>query len=64
MVLAVLQRRATFLPQMWKHFGTAAALLDALKEKAGLARDFWSPEVVLWRYTVLRFRDGDAPDED
>jgi len=45
-------RRATFIPQMWAHFGDARTLMAELKQKAGLSADFWSPDVVLWCYTA------------
>src|SRR5262249_30460061 len=44
-VLAWGGRRATFIPQMWRHFGDARALLAELKQKAGLPPDFWAPDV-------------------
>ena len=46
-------RRATFIPQMWTHFGDAPTLLAELKEKAGLPADFWAPDVELWSYTAV-----------
>lgn len=53
-VLFVWERcRATFIPQMWAHFGDARSLLAALKQKAGLPPDFWAPEVRLWSYTAM-----------
>lgn len=50
--------RATFLPQMWSQLQTRKAFLGALKEKAGLAADFWKDDVRLWRYTVETFTDA------
>jgi AmmeMemoRadiSam system protein A len=52
-VLAWGGRRATFIPQMWRHFADAHALLAELKQKAGLPADFWAPDVELWRYTAV-----------
>jgi hypothetical protein len=51
-VLAWRDRRATFIPQMWSHFGDAVTLLEELKQKAGLPPDFWSEDVVVSRYTA------------
>ena len=52
-VLAWGGRRATFIPQMWTHFGDdARTLLEELKQKAGLPAHFWADDVVLWRYTA------------
>jgi AmmeMemoRadiSam system protein A len=52
-VLAWGGRRATFIPQMWRHFADARALLAELKQKAGLPGDFWAPDVELWSYTAI-----------
>lgn len=45
-------RRATFLPQMWSRLQTPTVFIRALKEKAGLAADFWDERIRLWRYSV------------
>jgi AmmeMemoRadiSam system protein A len=52
-VLAWGGRRATFIPQMWMHFGDAERLLEELKQKAGLPPHFWAPDIVLSRYTAI-----------
>ena len=44
--------QATFLPQVWRQLPTPEAFVAALKRKAGLASDFWSPEMQMQRYTV------------
>ena len=44
------QHRATFIPQMWDHFGDARTLVAELKLKAGLPADFWAPDAKLLRY--------------
>jgi AmmeMemoRadiSam system protein A len=44
------QYRATFIPQMWDHFGDARALVAELKLKAGVPADFWAPDARLLRY--------------
>ncbi len=46
-------RRATFIPQMWRHFDDARTLLAELKLKAGLPADFWAPDVEVSRYTAI-----------
>ena len=56
-VLGLRGRRATFLPSMWEHFGDARAMLDALKEKAGLPAEFWDKDMKMWRYTVEKHVD-------
>ena len=60
-VLDYRSHRGTFLPQMWPRLGDAATFLDELKRKAGLPRDFWSPEIRLSRYTVTPYTDGEEP---
>jgi AmmeMemoRadiSam system protein A len=52
-VLAWNGRRATFIPQMWRHFSDARGLLAELKLKAGLPPDFWAPDIEVWRYTAV-----------
>ena len=44
------QHRATFIPQMWNHFGDAHTLVAELKVKAGLPADFWAPDAQLLHY--------------
>jgi len=44
------QHRATFIPQMWDHFGDARTLVAELKLKAGVPTDFWAPDARLLRY--------------
>lgn len=48
--------RATFLPKVWEHLPEPRDFLAALRQKAGLPPDFWSPELVIERYAteVLR----------
>ncbi len=48
--------RATFLPKVWEHLPEPQDFLAALRQKAGLPPDFWSPELVIERYAteVLR----------
>jgi AmmeMemoRadiSam system protein A len=43
---------ATFLPAMWPRLGDARAFMRALKDKAYLPRDYWSPTLRAFRYTV------------
>jgi AmmeMemoRadiSam system protein A len=52
LVLALGPRRATFLPQVWSSLPEAERFLSELKAKAGLPRDFWSPQMEAWRYTT------------
>jgi AmmeMemoRadiSam system protein A len=49
--------RATLLPVMWTQLPDIATFLAALKQKAGLPRDFESPDLRLSRYTTDRYVD-------
>ncbi len=44
--------RATFLPKVWDHLPDSASFLRELKRKAGLPADFWSPEILIERYST------------
>jgi len=54
---------ATFLPQVWEQLPQPADLLAELKAKAGLPRDFWSPQVELATYRVHKWHQnrGERP---
>lgn len=47
--------RSTFLPQVWEQLPDVITFMAHLKAKAGLAQDFWSPEVRLSVYHVQKF---------
>ncbi|MBX3627429.1 MAG: AmmeMemoRadiSam system protein B [Rhizobacter sp.] len=49
--------RATYLPQVWEQLPDARSFLASLKRKAGLAADFWAPDVKLSRYRVRKFEE-------
>jgi AmmeMemoRadiSam system protein A len=49
--------RATFLPQVWDTIADPRAFLRALKRKAGLREDFWSPTLNVYRYTVTKWAE-------
>lgn len=42
--------RGTFLPSVWAELTTPQLFLTQLKRKAGLAADYWSPGLRIWRY--------------
>ena len=50
LILAYHGHRATFLPSVWEILPQANQFLGHLKLKAGLAADFWSPQLQVWRY--------------
>jgi hypothetical protein len=53
------RRRATFLPQVWDALPDAREFLAALKRKAGLAEDFWSPQMNVTRYGVTKWTESE-----
>jgi len=50
-------QRGTFLPQVWESLREPHAFFSHLKQKAGFAPDFWSPEVKLYRYEVRKWKE-------
>jgi AmmeMemoRadiSam system protein A len=56
------ERRATFLPQVWEHLSDPGVFLAELRQKAGLAPDFWDADVRLFRYRVEIVRDPSRAD--
>ncbi|MGB5178268.1 MAG: AmmeMemoRadiSam system protein A [Gammaproteobacteria bacterium] len=47
--------RGTFLPAVWASLGEPADFLRQLKMKAGLAPDYWSNTLKIWKYTTESF---------
>lgn len=47
-------RRAVFLPQVWEQLPDPGQFLMHLKDKAGLARDYWSDDLKAWRFVVQK----------
>jgi len=47
--------RSTFLPSVWESLPDPARFLGHLKLKAGLATDYWSASIRVWRYTTESF---------
>lgn len=52
-------RRGTFLPSVWKQLRQPTEFLRRLKNKAGLAADFWSSDIRVWRYTTSSFSESE-----
>lgn len=52
LVLRVGERRATFLPAVWKSLPEPRAFVAELKRKAGLPADYWSDALAFERYRV------------
>jgi len=51
--------RATFLPQVWEQLPEPRQFMANLKRKAGLATDFWAPDLRVSRYRVVKFKEAD-----
>lgn len=49
--------KATFLPQVWSQLPEPETFLAQLRVKAGLAADFWHPEILLYRYQVVKYSE-------
>lgn len=45
-------RHATFLPAVWETLPTPREFVEALKQKAGWPRGYWSDRMTAYRYTV------------
>ncbi|MCL2849606.1 MAG: AmmeMemoRadiSam system protein A [Micrococcales bacterium] len=56
-VFAAGGRQATFLPQVWEQLSDPRTFLAHLRRKAGLAGDYWGPDVHLSRYTVQAWQE-------
>ncbi len=52
LVLSEGMRRGTFLPVVWEQLPEPREFLRALKLKAGLPADYWSPTLRIERYTT------------
>ena len=53
------EHHATFLPQVWEQLPDARQFLAQLRFKAGLAPDFWHPDVLVYTYRVERFSEDE-----
>jgi len=51
-------RKGTFLPSVWQSIPTSEQFLQHLKQKAGLAKNFWSDQIKVYRYTTEMIDDG------
>ncbi|MDT8376311.1 MAG: AmmeMemoRadiSam system protein A [Mariprofundaceae bacterium] len=49
--------QSTFLPQVWEQLPDPELFMAHLKQKAGLAADFWSSDVLIYRYNVEKFTE-------
>jgi uncharacterized protein len=51
------RHRGTFLPQMWERLPDPWQFMSQLKRKAGLADNFWSKDLRLYRYEVQKWSE-------
>lgn len=51
------RHRSTFLPQVWEQLPDPRRFMAHLKQKAGLAADFWSNDLRIARYTVDKYKE-------
>ncbi len=49
--------RATFLPQVWEQLPNPKDFVDHLLRKAGLATDFWAPDLAARRFGVTAWSE-------
>ncbi len=54
-VLEWRDHRATYLPQVWQSLPEPERFLESLREKAGLAADFWHEDLLLARYRAAHW---------
>lgn len=57
-ILQSSERRSTFLPQVWSQLPDPIEFLAHLKQKAGLPRDWWAPDLRLYRYEVQKWTEA------
>lgn len=55
-------QKATFLPQVWEQLPDRRTFMAALKQKARLPVDFWSPNIMIARYHVNKWKEPDTPE--
>ena len=56
-ILSAGPHRATFLPQVWEQLPSPQQFIAELKQKAGLAANYWRPDLKLERYTVKKWKE-------
>ncbi|MDX8411085.1 MAG: AmmeMemoRadiSam system protein A [Mariprofundaceae bacterium] len=52
--------KSTFLPQVWEQLPDPTVFMAHLKIKAGLAADFWHEDVLIYKYSVEKYSEGDG----
>ncbi len=52
LILVTGSRKGTFLPSVWQSLPAPDQFLQHLKQKAGLAKNYWSDQIKVYRYTT------------
>lgn len=60
-ILSAGSHRATYLPQVWEQLPEPRDFIAHLKRKAGLAEDYWGPNLRLERYRVEKWKEHPWP---
>lgn len=58
LVIVLGERRATFLPTVWKQLPQPRLFLAALKKKCGLPPDYWSEQLKFRRYWTSSYSES------
>ncbi len=58
LVIVLGERRATFLPTVWKQLPQPQLFLAALKNKCGLPPDYWSERLEFHRYRTSSYSES------
>ena len=53
-------KRATFLPSVWEQLPDAGVFLSHLRQKAGLAGNYWGDSVRCWTYQAIKIGEQDV----
>ena len=59
LVIADQGKSALFLPHVWAQIPDPRIFVAALKQKARLPVDFWGPNVMIARYQVRKWHEGE-----
>ena len=60
LIIELGEHRATFLPDVWQQLSDPEQFVQQLKMKAGLPREYWSPDMRVSRYRTESFGDNEA----
>ncbi len=58
LVIQYRNHKATFLPSVWQQLPEPEQFLQHLMQKAGLAQDFWNPDIQCYRYQTSSFSES------